>query len=299
VLATLVLSVALVVAFVDVGAARQDGPLLALFTPTTAILPFAFLGAYLFGVLTSLRSYLRGDLLPKAYSQIAARMLVVVTLAAVIGALARALDPDATDPSYSPWLLGLAFLAGLVPNTVLQLISETTRRVVPLRGRAELGEPQPLTLLQGIDLYDRARLEQEGVTTLSGLVHGDVVDLMIQTRIPTGRLVDWVDQAVLLVYVGVQPASLGRSDGDADRAVPASWLRALRAEGVRTASDLLRARPTRAELDPLVALVRGEPVMRRVLCWKRNERPGPRVLDARGGLVDESPVSTAELLASA
>ena len=214
VVATLVLSLALVVAFVDVGTEQRDGPLLALFTPTSAILPFAFLGAYLFAVLTAMRSYLRGDLLPKAYSQMAARMLVVVTLAAVLGALSQAITrptgaPGRRGTTYSPWLLALAFFAGLIPNTVLQFLSESTRRVFKLRGGSRIVDPQPLTMLQGIDLYDRARLEQEGVTTLAGLVYADLMDLMIQTRIPTARLVDWLDQAVLQVYVAADDDGLG------------------------------------------------------------------------------------------
>jgi hypothetical protein len=288
VVATLVLSLGLVVAFVDVGGPTPDGPLLSLFTPTSAVLPFAFLGAYLFAVLTSLRSYLRGDLLPKAYSQIAARMLVVVTLGSVIGALAQVLTPGDGGPSYSPWLLGLAFLAGLVPNTVLQFIAESTRGVFPLGRGASLGEPQPLTLLQGIDLYDRARLEQEGVTTLGGIVNGDVIDLMMQTRIPTGRLVDWIDQAVLLQLVG-PAATEGGDEAQPSSSGRASWQAALHEQGIRTASDLLVARPSQPELDRLVCLVEAEPVMRRVLSWKRHTPLPPRVLDARRRSTFHSP----------
>lgn len=278
VVATLVLSLALVVAFVDVGTEQRDGPLLALFTPTSAILPFAFLGAYLFAVLTAMRSYLRGDLLPKAYSQMAARMLVVVTLAAVLGALSLAIAPDGAGTSYSPWLLALAFFAGLVPNTVLQFLFESTRRVFKLRGGSRGFDPQPLTMLQGIDLYDRARLEQEGVTTLAGLVYADLMDLMIQTRIPTARLVDWLDQAVLQVHVA-EDGDDG-TDQDVEVSARARWATALRAHGFRTASDLLTARSSTAELDSLVALIRSEPTMRRVMSWKRNDTVPPRVLEA-------------------
>ena len=268
VVATLVLSLALVVAFVDVNAADTEGPLLALFTPTSAVLPFAFLGAYLFAVLTSLRSYLRGDLLPKAYSQIAARMLVVVTLAAVLAALSGAIG------QYPEWMLALAFFAGLVPNTVLQFLSESTRRVFPQWRGAHLHESSPLTLLQGIDLYDRARLEQEGVTTLGGLVYGDLIDLMVQTRIPTARLVDWVDQAVLAVAAGQDPDA---EPGPARQ----EWAHALRRSGVRTASELLLLDPVEPPLADLARLVRDEPAMRRVLAWKRNAQPAARTLDAR------------------
>jgi hypothetical protein len=276
VVATLVLSLALVVAFADGSAVtaegpdagNPDGPLLTLFTPTAEILPFAFLGAYLFAVLTSLRSYLRGDLLPKAYSQIAARMLVVVALAAVLSALSGVLGEE-----YPEWLLALAFFAGLVPNTVLQFLAESTRRVFPAWGGAALGESQPLTRLQGIDLYDRARLEQEGVTTLGGLVYGDLVDLMIQTRIPAGRLVDWLDQAVLQVHLD--------DEGEDEQGATTTWRSALRTHGIRSASELVTAPALKPPLESLAALLREEPAMRRVLCWKQNRQPEPRTLDVR------------------
>jgi hypothetical protein len=279
VFATLVLSLALVVAFVDVGTERREGPLLALFTPTSAILPFAFLGAYLFAVLTAMRSYFRGDLLPKAYSQMAARMLIVVTLAAVLGALSEAIAPTDGDTSYSPWLLALAFLAGLVPNTVLQFLSESTRRYFRLPGRFRVVDPQPLTILQGIDLYDRARLEQEGVTTVAGLVYADLMDLMVQTRISTARLVDWLDQAVLKLYTAEEHTAAEKAD--AEPSARAAWAAALRVGGIRTASGLLADPPPTPPLDSLVPLIRAEPAMRRLESWKRDDPVPPRVLDAR------------------
>jgi hypothetical protein len=286
VVATLVLSLALVVAFVDVnaGAASQEGPLLGLFTPTSAILPFAFLGAYLFAVLTSLRSYLRGDLLPKAYSQIAARMLVVVTLAAVMGALSDAITSPGPVESvvervdYQAWLLALAFFAGLVPNTVLQFFSESMRRVFRRFRAAPVFEPQPLSMLQGIDLYDRARLEQEGVTTLGGLVHGDLIDLMIQTRIPTGRLVDWLDQAVLLIHMAQAPSE---EEDDAARPACTAWSAAVRARGFRTACELVDSPSLEPPLQELARLVDKEPAMRRVRSWRACQRIPDRILDAR------------------
>ncbi len=91
-------------------------------------------------------------------------------------------------------------------------------------------EPLPLTGLDGIDLYDRARLETEGVTNIESLAHHDLVDLMLQTRIAVPRLVDWTDQAILYLHLGIA--------GDDRDERGRSALDILRRHGIRTATDL-------------------------------------------------------------
>ena len=221
VVTTLVLAIGWSMTFLnpqDLGLGAQPlvvGSPLRLFEPEATAVAFAFLGAYVFAVLAVLRSYMRADLRPKAYSQITARVLVVVVLTAPLSLLF----------SEVPTLVkALAFLAGLVPDTVLQLIFEAVRKISAglLSSKGEFADPQPLTDLIGIDLYDRARLAEEGVTNVESLAHGDLVDLLLQTRIPAGRLVDWVDQAALRIQVD-DPA----------------YLASLRRNGIRTATDLL------------------------------------------------------------
>lgn len=69
----------------------------------------------------------------------------------------------------------------------------------------------------------------------------NLLDLMIQTRIPAGQLVDWLDQALLLLYTsGVRPDPTPDADGlgnSADRrkgtrGLP--WFRREREESTRT-----------------------------------------------------------------
>ena len=70
------------------------------------------------------------------------------------------------------------------------------------RGKLPLHEPAPLTELEGIDLYDRTRLAEEGINNIEALAHADIVDLMSSTRISAAELVDWTDQAILYLRVG-------------------------------------------------------------------------------------------------
>ena len=98
------------------------------------------------------------------------------------------------------------------------------------RIKKEEVEVDPLTKIDGIDLYDRTRLMDEGVTNIESLAHHDLVDLMIETRIPVPRLVDWVDQAILYLHA--------KESGAED---DSKLQRQLRKYGIRTATDLVRA----------------------------------------------------------
>jgi hypothetical protein len=270
VVATAVIAFGWVLAFLNLDAVSidgqgeilADGSLLSLYEPERGVVAFGFLGAYFFGVNTVLRSYLRGDLRPKAYSQITARVLIVVVLSALVAI---------TSFGDNSVVLAVAFFAGIVPDTVLQWIWEHARGSGSSSQRFD--ELQPLTELEGIDLYDRARLAEEGVTNVESLAHGDLVDLLLQTRIPPGRLVDWVDQAVLRLHL---------ADDDNERT-------ALRAMGVRTATDLLTTAdvdatslhtaldatddPAKARFAVRLQALRDEEWVAELLAWRRNKRP--------------------------
>ena len=99
-----------------------------------------------------------------------------------------------------------------------------------------------MTDISGIDLYDRTRLASEGVTNIEALAHHDLIELMLQTRIPVPRLVDWTDQAILHLHVDA-----------ADRAT-------LHKYGIRTATDSVYARDQaekREELPEFLGILRG------------------------------------------
>jgi hypothetical protein len=245
VVTTLVLAVGWIVALVNLdvitvstlAGASGDPKLTSLFDPEGHVLAFGFLGAYFFSINTVLRSYVRGDLQPKAYSQITGRVLLVAVLTSLI-----ALSEWGSNQA----AIGVAFFAGVVPDTVLHWLWEGVRKLRLHRSDGETGstaaspagtpsssnrdpilETQPLTELDGIDLYDRARLASEGVTNIEALAHGSLSDLLLHTRIPAGRLIDWVDQAVLYSHTALRyPDRRALFD-------------ALRSMGVRTATDLL------------------------------------------------------------
>jgi hypothetical protein len=231
VLATLVLAFGWLLILLRAGATvdsdleGKDGLLVRLLDPNPSLITYGFLGVYFFAVQLVWNSYVRADLRPKTYTTITVRVLVVVVLAWLIEAALGDTQPAKV-------LYFLAFLAGIMPNTVLHLVAEKV-----------LGQPWrlfnqdrlvQLTELEGIDLYERTRLSEEGITSVEALAHHDLLDLFFKTRIAPARLIDWVDQAILIMHLGSTANGPGRQRSSALRA-------ALRAAGIRTATDLVSA----------------------------------------------------------
>ncbi len=116
--------------------------------------------------------------------------------------------------------LALAFLIGFFPETGLSLlkrsISSWTRMWVMQEEKSI-----PLERLEGINVYHQSRLLDEGIENVENLAHSDIIELMLDTRIPLPTLVDWIDQAILLMHLPERE----------DQAI-------LRGSGIRTATDL-------------------------------------------------------------
>lgn len=279
-------------------AVRQ--PFFQLLVPTPTAATMAFLGAYFFGVYLVLGGYFRGDLRPKIYNQITARLVTVVVLAYLISAL------FSEGGQRNRYIWALAFVAGVVPTTVLQQIGVLASSIFrPLqKGDSSVAKafsvafatPRPLTDIDGIDLQEASRLESEGIPDIPSLAQADLVSAMVNTRLPIERLIDWTDQAILLLHLDE-----GRDEKLDNR------IERLRQVGVRTASELLavvgadephHAAPggsqecierivTRNGADPitlelLVDELKREPAMGRILEWHHSEladvsKPWPRV----------------------
>jgi hypothetical protein len=250
----------------QVGAVSDQDDLVSLFQPQQSAVTFAFLGAYVYSLGALLRGYVRRDLRPKSYTDLTVRILTVVALAWLL---------QVFFPDDAAGLLVFAFATGLVPQTAFTLLREALQgsgdpqsegrlgnrwkrlwnrgAKEPPRGGSrsgtragspdtlplpELDDSLPLTQLDGIDLYDRARLASEGITNIEALAHSDLIELLVQTRIPAPRLVDWVDQSILYLHV---PRNDIVSNGHESSAEQLSSYDVLRRVGIRNATDLLRA----------------------------------------------------------
>jgi hypothetical protein len=186
-------------------------------------LQYGFIGAYWFILQDVIRRYFRDDLKTAAYVSASARIILVIIVVTMVS-----LGFTGT----STQLNVLAFFIGIFPQIGVQIlkagINKVLKGVVP-----SLDSKYPLSDLDGLTIWDQARLFEEGIEDLHGLVTANLVDVILGTRIPVDRLVDWLDQALLYLHV---PAESGNDESSKRR--PRDELRGL---GIRTATDLERA----------------------------------------------------------
>jgi hypothetical protein len=196
---------------------------------TPDMMAFAFMGAYAFTVQMLVRRYFQADLKSSAYAGSFVRMAVAVGAVAV---LHRAgLLGDGTVQA------ALAFVIGSFPLMGLQLLHRAAAKVgkyvVPV-----LNFPHPLSDIEGLSIWYEARLLEEGIEDMQNLLTANLPEVILHTRVPVGRLVDWIDQAHL--FLRLPPLSKADRDKPMASKHPRSALRRI---GVRSASAFLDAFP--------------------------------------------------------
>lgn len=218
-------------------------------------LKFGFLGAYAFAITMLIRRFYQSDLRPSAYAGVVLRIVLVLLIVAVLHQF-FALDSTAGAPLTKTEMI-TAFVVGFFPLVGLQALqrvaSKALRVVVP-----QLSPEYPLDQLDGLNVWYEARLTEEGVEDMQNLTTMNLVDVILHTRVPVGRLVDWVDQAFLLIHlepVERKQLSAQRKTGSLERLEQRSGIHtriALRRVGIRTATDLLKAMPEPDDPNPAI-----------------------------------------------
>jgi hypothetical protein len=152
---------------------------------------FGFIGAYWFILQDIVRRYYRDDLKTDAYISAITRLVIVAVLVTTMG-----LIPIGTMQQQQL----LAFIVGVFPQVGLEVIKGgihvAFRRMVPT-----LRINHPLSSVDGLTIWDQARLLEEGIEDLENLATANLVDLLLSMRMPVARLVDWIDQAILLIHL--------------------------------------------------------------------------------------------------
>jgi hypothetical protein len=231
------------------------------------VLKFAFLGAYSFSVQMLIRRFFQNDLRPSAYANVMLRVIVVLIL---VAALSQLMPEDNLRNQAV-----VAFIVGFFPLVGMQALQRTAaamlRAAVP-----SLSPPYPLNQIDGLSVWYEARLLEEGIEDMQSLATANFVDVILHTRVPVGRLVDWVDQAHLYLHFdrierGWLERTLGtrkEKEGETQSIARGSVTKTSRAGtrtrtafrqlGIRKATDLLKAFPP-DEMDPDVAPQPGSP----------------------------------------
>lgn len=197
-------------------------------TPATA----AFMGAYFFSIQMLFRRYVRGDLRGSAYIAVSLRVILAMLGVWTIQAVATTMGLAPNQ------LVVVGFAVGVFPFVAWQIIRAWASRVFkgPL---PTLDSRLPLDNLDGVTVWHQARLEEEDVENVPNMATVDVVALLVNTRFPATRIVDWVDQALLLTALGPNDAKFVEQKPGSR---PDLNLRQeLALYGIRTASSLVQA----------------------------------------------------------
>ena len=222
--------------------------------PTQDPALFAFLGAYFYALQMLFRRFVRRDLRANAYVSISQRIiLAVVGVWAVIQVASlpgSVFESSSGAPPEQAGLLVIGFVVGAFPPIAWQVVQAAFNRLT----RAEsfvpsLSSPMPLRELDGLTVWHEGRLEEEDVENVQNLATANIVELMLNTRYPPDRIVDWVDQAMLY-------AQLGKHRNSAVEEDESNPIEQLQLFGVRTASSLVavhKAGTTRGGSNPFEA----------------------------------------------
>lgn len=201
------------------------------------LLRFTFLGAYAFILLDLSRRYFRDDLKSAAYISFTTRIVFAsaLVIAADAAGIARVIDGSQIN--------AVAFFIGFFPKAGFTWL----RAMLPSRFQAALPQLEsdyPLRNLEGLNIWYESRLIEEGIESMQNLCTASLVDVMLKTRLPIMRVVDWIDQAYLYLHL---PKSKKQQQPPA--------VQRLRLLGIRTATDLERvwALPQRAEISAALA----------------------------------------------
>jgi biotin transporter BioY len=179
-------------------------------------LQFGFLGAYTFIIQDLVRRYYRDDLRTSGYIAAISRIVFSAVLIMTVNLMW-------TDQASQQENI-LAFFIGFFPQIGLQVLK--TALTAPLGKLVpSLSTEYPLSSLEGVNFWYEARLNEEGIEDQQNLVSASLVDLMLKTRAPVMRLVDWLDQSFLQLHLPTDPKNLKSMTMD------------LRRLGIRTATE--------------------------------------------------------------
>ncbi len=104
-------------------------------------------------------------------------------------------------------LLLIGFVIGVFPRIAWQFVQGAFKALMRMLRLSDKILPSmeselPVSDLDGLTVWHEARLEEEDIENIPNMATTEIVDLMLRTRFPPDRIIDWVDQAILLTHLG-------------------------------------------------------------------------------------------------
>ncbi len=194
---------------------------------------FGWMGAYIYSVQIIYRRFLSYDLTPSVYIFVANRFFLALVVGSImgiaLGTFSRAAGMPFDVNMVTVYIV--TFFVGFFPEQGINWISATAKKA--LRQTQAIAKEKSLSDVEGLSIWHQGRLRQEGIENAQNLATADVLNLVVNTSFSVSQVIDWVDQAILLVYASP------------------SQFEALENIGLRCASDVLTAAGDEKHLDQL------------------------------------------------
>jgi hypothetical protein len=171
----------------------------ALVEPRTIwdVLKYGFLGCYVFVAQMLLRRFFASDLRPSAY---AASLLRIATTLISVGVACLVLEVWFADfAAHKSAEAVVAFTLGFLPLVAMRFVIKAATAPMRIATRS-LESDYPLYQLDGLNVWYEARLAEENIEDMQTLTTANIVDVILHTRVPVGRLIDWIDQSYLYLH---------------------------------------------------------------------------------------------------
>jgi tetratricopeptide (TPR) repeat protein len=164
-----------------------------------------FLGAYVYCLNVVYRRYTTRDLQPHVYlycaiGLIAGMVFNYVAFTAITNIASSAAAPADEFKGVGAGAAAiLAFSLGYFPNLAIRWFGRISRTSVHERQRRS--DALPLSLIDGMSELHESRLQDEGIDNVQNLAAADIHELVEKTPYSAQEIVEWVDQALLYLYV--------------------------------------------------------------------------------------------------
>jgi hypothetical protein len=155
---------------------------------------YGFIGVYLFSLNFLFRRYVQSDLGPVAYSNVNLRLITTFIWSMLLWNIFSPEDKDFTNVNI------LAFAVGVFPDVGLQWLIKKLQAITT-SGVPDQSKNYPLSQISGITIWIESRLLEEDIENVQNLATANLPELLLQTNYPLGRLIDWIDQAILQTHL--------------------------------------------------------------------------------------------------
>ncbi len=194
-------------------AGQQEKFALGLASPVTRALGFGFLGAYIFSVQLIYRRFTTLDLKPSIYMQCTGTLLAGYAFNYVaFGAITSLTMLDKAEDGLGVGLATIiAFSLGYFPGFAIRWFNRVAYKT--LQDSTLKSDALSLSLIEGISDFHQVRLQDEGIDNIQNLASSHIEALIVNTPFTTLQLIDWIDQAILRLYVTRDDADAFRRGG--------------------------------------------------------------------------------------